>query len=513
MRAGAYRKNLRCAARRVCCALTLLLFSSCVASAQGTLEAHLSVTSAASTTRVRVEGKRAEGATAWSFRNTYAGATNLSARLENLTLADESGADVAVRQLAPGEYEAARAATRFRYDLRLDPPNFFTDAAHISWLTTTRGLLMPGDLLPLPLTDAKLSFALPAGWQVSTLETRGTDGVYDVKDAEGAVFVVGQDLRERRERAGASEFTYVSAGEWAFADEDVTRIIAETLKDYEKLAGGAPSRRRALVTLLPFPNASAVPAEAWNAETRGGTVVFLTGRSPSKLAALAQVNGSLTHELFHLWIPNGLALDGDYDWFYEGFTNYVALREGMRREQLTFQDYLNALGRAFDGYKSARGAKEVSLIEASARRWSGNGSLVYHKGMLVAFLYDLTLMRETGGKKSLDEVYRELYRRAGGGAEKREDANRALTEILGALPGMSAFTEGNVLGAHEINLSTEIEPFGLRVEPGGVRTHVSVSPALARGQRDLLRKLGYNEQADGAAASRKLHETLKKRKL
>ncbi|MCA1591915.1 MAG: hypothetical protein LC754_04535 [Acidobacteria bacterium] len=298
---------------------------------------------------------------------------------------------------------------------------------------------------------------------------------------------------------------YVTAGEWAFSDEEVARSIGEILKDYEKLFGGA-SRPRALLTVLPFPGAA--PANAWSAETRGGAVVFLTGRAPSKVAALAQLNASLTHELFHFWIPNGLALEGDYDWFYEGFTNYQALREGMRREQLTFQDYLNAMGRAFDGYKAARGSKEVSLLEASQRRWSGNPSLVYHKGMLVAFLYDLTLMRGTAGKKSLDDVYRELFRRYGG-QEKRADANRAVVEALSGMPEMRAFTERYVQSAAEINLPAAIEPFGLRVEPGGVRTHVAVAAGLERGQRDLLRRLGYNERLD--AESRKLHEMLKKR--
>ena len=89
--------------------------------------------------------------------------------------------------------------------------------------------------------------------------------------------------------------------------------------------------------LLPLPQAGAA-GNLWSAETRGSTVVLVSGRLPSRLAARAQLDGALTHELFHLWVPNGLALEGEYDWFYEGFTNYVALRAGMRRGQLTFHD-------------------------------------------------------------------------------------------------------------------------------------------------------------------------------
>ncbi len=80
--------------------------------------------------------------------------------------------------------------------------------------------------------------------------------------------------------------------------------------------------------------------------------MLLSGQSPSKVAALAGLGVPLTHELFHLWVPNGLKLNGDYDWFYEGFTLYQSMRAGMRLQSLGFQDYLNALSRAFDAYKS-----------------------------------------------------------------------------------------------------------------------------------------------------------------
>jgi predicted metalloprotease with PDZ domain len=180
----------------------------------------------------------------------------------------------------------------------------------------------------------------------------------------------------------------------------------------------------------------------------------------------------------------------------------------MRRGQLTFDDYLNALGRAYDSYRSARGPKEVSLLEASQRRWSGNAALVYHKGLLVAFLYDLTLMRQTGGKSSLDAVYRELYRRYARG-ERREDGDRAVTEILGGMNGMRGFVERYVEGAAEITLPSLLGPLGLELKPGGARTHVGVADSLEPAQRELLRKLGYNEGRD--AESRKLHERLRER--
>ncbi len=487
--------------------LPLLLSLLCVGASASARSLDVKVTVlSASPARVRVEGRREAGATAWSFRDSYAGAVGLAGRIENLSLADEGGAAVSFRQLAPGQFTSAKAATRFSYEMKLEPPSFISDASHVSWLASDRGLIMPGDILPLPLADARVELVLPAGWSVSTVEAKNADGSFDAGDAERSVFVVGRGLRERRGHAGRMALTLATAGEWAFTDAEASDAAEEVLKIYEDVTGGLPAPR-AMLALLPPPQA--VAGSVWNAETRGSTVVLLSGSLPSKLAALAQLNGAITHELFHLWVPNGLKLGGEYDWFYEGFTNYEALRVAMRRGQLTFPNYLDALGREFDAYKSARGGREVSLVEASRQRWSGSTALVYHKGMLVAFFYDLALMRETGGRSSLEAVYRELFRRYGPQGVRTEDGNRAVVEALGAMPGMRDFVERQVVGASEIDLARQIEPFGLRVEPGGARTHVGVAASLERPQRELLRKLGYNEEAD--AESRKLHEQLKKR--
>lgn len=491
-----------------------LLSLTCAASAAGArtpevkalpLEVKISVTSL-SPARARVEGRRDVGATAWSFRNFYGSAAGLAERIENFTLSDESGAVVGVRKLAPGEFSAERAATRFAYDIKLEPPAFASDAAHVSWLDPNRGLLMPGDTLPQPLAGARVTLQLPSGWNVSTAEPKGAGGAYELSDAGGAVFAVGRDLRVRQGRSGRMAFTLATAGEWAFDDAEAAESVEEILDIYRDLTRAVPAERAAVV-LLPLPPSS--PGNLWSAETRGATVVLMSGRLPSKLAAKAQLDGSLTHELFHVWVPNGLALEGEYDWFYEGFTNYVALRAGMRRGQLTFNDYLNALGREFDAYRAARGgAPETSLVEASRRRWAGAASLVYHKGMLVAFLYDLTLMRATGGKTSLEDAYAELFRRHPRGGASAE-GNRAVGEILGAMPGMYDFVGRYVEGADELSLATLTEPFGLRVEPGGARTHVGVAPSADARQRELLRKLGYNEKLD--AEAKRLHESMKRR--
>jgi hypothetical protein len=477
----------------------LLIIVSASAAHGETLKAQITVLSVAPA-RVRIVGERSMPTRAWSFRNMYASAMNLGERIEKLTLADASGADVPVRKLAPGEYESASAATRFVYEMNLDAPLFEGDAAHVSWLTTERGFLMLGDLLPLSTSEkdgvkasASLRFVLPVNWTIAGGVHASSDGAFEVEDAEAAIFFVGQNLREKRQRIGAMEFTYVTAGDWAFSDEDVADLAASILKDHAGTFGGT-AQSRAMLVLAPFPRAAG--ADHWSAETRGGTVTLLVGKSPSRTAALAQLSFPLAHELFHLWIPNGLALDGNYDWFYEGFTLYQALRATVRLDLLTFQDYLNALGRAFDAYKSAQGRGELSLLDASERRWTVSPALVYNKGMLAAFLYDLSLRQKTKGKRSLDDVYRELYR-LHNASQSRVDGNRAALAALNNAGEMQELTRRYIEGTSAIDLGAAIAPFGLVVESFGARTRISVGATLSGAQRDLLRKFGYNEKLDG----------------
>ncbi|HLL76185.1 MAG TPA: hypothetical protein VK421_13075 [Pyrinomonadaceae bacterium] len=437
--------------------------------------------------RVKVSGRRIAPATAWSFRNAHAGVLGLAERIENLSLADEQGSAVPARKLAPGEYEAARPATRFAYDVRLDPPADNNSAAHVSWLTPSHGLLMTGDLLPLPHGRARLHLIPPSGW-------KGTDppvtalGTFGVADTEAAVFLIGPDVRAQRATIRGSELTLAFAGDWAFEDKEAVEVITQIFNEHGRSFGGAP-RGGSTVIIAPHPRPSA-PSQ-WSAEARGQTVTLLIGRAPTRLSALARLTAPLTHEIFHLWAPNGLGLSGDYAWFYEGFAVYQALRVGVRLGHLNFNDYLDALARTYDGYRREAARDDVSLIEASSRRWSGSNALLYQKGALVAFLYDLELRRRTGGKRTLDDALRELYQRGSNSAQG--DGNTAATKALdAALGGGANFTQRYVGSVHKIDLAEELRPYGLTVGAGPARARITVSEPLTGAQRALLRQIGYN---------------------
>ncbi|MFL6207675.1 MAG: hypothetical protein ACJ74W_02425 [Pyrinomonadaceae bacterium] len=454
------------------------------------MEAHLNVVSL-TPPRISVAGRRDRPATVWSFRTTYAGLLGLGARIERLTLSDAQDIPIEVRQLAPGEYEAARPAVGFRYEVKLDPPAADADAAHVSWLTSERGILMPGDLLPLPAAGAKLRLSLPAGWRSVALAEQGADGLYELAQAEASVIMVGPELHRRQGHAGALAYTLATAGDWAFTDEDAAHIVQEILQEHVRATDAVP-RKDALVIVAPFPRP--VAPHVWSAETRGGTVLMLAGRAPAKTAALAQLSMPLAHELFHLWVPNGLALTGDYDWFFEGFTLYESVRAGVRLGYLSFQNYLDNLALAFDRTRSAREAASLSLLDASHRRWSDPAASVYDRGMLVAYLYDLDVRRQTNGKRSIDDLYRALFRQSHTSTAGR-DGNETVLELMNMVAGGQTLTEPLIKDRGAFDLAAAIAPYGLQVAAEGARTRVSIVPQLSHAQRELLKQIGYNETA------------------
>src|SRR2546423_6076003 len=137
--------------------------------------------------RVIVEGSSAP-AIAWSFLDSYASVVGLANRIERFTLFDEGGNEIQVRKIAPGQFDSARSAVRFRYEVSLKPPALAMDSAMVSWLNQEHGLLMLADLLPLSLdknggSSAIIRFTLPDQWRVYSSEVERNQNEFEVRDA------------------------------------------------------------------------------------------------------------------------------------------------------------------------------------------------------------------------------------------------------------------------------------------------------------------------------------------
>ena len=257
------------------------------------------------------------------------------------------------------------------------------------------------------------------------------------------------------------------------------------MKKYRGLTGfSLPGKSVIMIAPLPV----AVGSTKWRAETRGSTVVLLM----DPLAAIPNWKGQLgvifTHEVLHLWVPNSLKLAGDYDWFFEGFTLYTALRTALELKIINFKEFLNTLARVYDSYLSY--ADNLSLIEASERRWTTPGSFVYDKGMLVAFLYDLMVRKESGGKTTLSDRYRSLFN---GGVADDAQGNEVIIKLLGSSPAVSDFARLYIETGKELELEKVLPAYGLQLDSTGASSQLTVSRAVNAEQQRLLRSLGYRD--------------------
>ena len=432
---------------------------------------------------MKVEAELSTPARSWSFRNSYAGALGFADRVKDFNATTASGDDAGAKKSASGEFRSERDATRISYKVDLAVASA-TDVPHISWLTSGRGFLMFADLLPRDIERLTAEFKLLFGSTVESAISPDKNGRYEVLEPENAVFLVGSELRKKSDTISGMELAYVVSGTWPFKDDRVFEGASQVIKHYLALTRHRLPQRSAIM-IAPF---HLSPAATWKAETRGSTLVLLIDPDAHFGTWVGQLKVIFTHELLHLWVPNSLKLEGDYDWFFEGFTLYMALQTAINLKIIDFKEFLGTLSGVYDLYRSH--PDDRSLIEASETRWTSPSTNVYVKGMLVAFLYDLKIRKESGGKAVLADRYRELF---DGRVAANANANEAIIAVLDAAPAMSGFGKLYVETNTKLELEQLLPAYGLRVDSSGKPSQLQVNGNLSPEQKQLLRSLGYRD--------------------
>ncbi len=422
----------------------------------------------------------------WSFLNSIAGAENLGARVSDFRLFDERRRAVSVKKLADGEYWASTATT-FSYRVSAKPLSKASSMSHVSWLANEQGILMLADLLPQNIANkqiiaARIKIELPPNWKIMSGEKHTGENEFFVGNIGKSVFLVGKNWRELK----TANLNLAISGERQFSDAEALSSANEVYEEYRKLFGEIPAEK-AEIFLISFPKD--VKFGRWTAETRGANLTIISAEMPFKSQAVQRLHEQLRHELFHLWLPNRLALSGNYDWFYEGFTVYQALKIGVVMNRIRFEDFLDTLAQAynFDSFQN----RKFSLIESSKNRWNGADNPLYARGMLAAFLIDAALLRESRGKRSIDEIFREVYRKHRIPSAPT-DGNQAVLNILQNYSEINQTVENYINGAEPIKWKTDLETFGIEAIEENSAVRLAVKQNLSGRQKDLLDKLGYN---------------------
>ena len=460
--------------------LCVLICAACVSvNADGRSRVTISIPA---TGQIRVEAELSSPTRSWSFRNAYAGALGLAERVDEFQAFAEAGKDARAKKSATGEFRSDLDASRIVYTVRLSNPRA-SDLPHVSWLADDRGFLMFADLIPVDITSVSAQFVLPTAWTVESSIAPDANGLYEVTAPEKSVFFLGRSLRKASKSAGGMLLETVVNGAWRFSEDDALKAATEVMGRYLALTGfRLPGKSAIMIAASPVGLGNSI----WKAETRGSSVVVLMDPSARSKNSLGQLRVIFTHELLHLWVPNSLKLGGDYDWFFEGFTLYMALRTALELKVINFKGFLTTLSGVYDVYVAHAGT--LSLIEESERRWTTVGSQVYVKGMLVAFLYDLMVRRESGGKTTLAAIYRDLFN---GGVTDNADGNEAIIRVLGSSPACRDFVKAYVENSKEIELEKLLPAYGLELDTSGKTSQLRVSRELDEDQKQLLRSLGY----------------------
>jgi predicted metalloprotease with PDZ domain len=426
----------------------------------------------------------------FAFARLIVGTDNLGERISDLTLTDRENRQIPVKKLIAGEYLAENEATNWDYKIDLKQTGDFTSKAHISWLKDEQGILMLGDLLPqffakneLPIS-ARIKFILPENWKIIGSKKSDNLNVFEVEDIEKAVFAIGKNWREREIKLGNFAVNLAIFGEWRFSDEEAESITKEILESYKQIFSEFPNEK-AQVNFVPVENNFG----RWEAETRANTLTIVSGDMAFQKQSVQRLHEQLRHEFFHLWVPNNLALTGNYDWFYEGFTVYQSLKTGIEMNRISFSDFLATLAQAYDF--SNFSSQQISLVEASKTRKSGANSSIYAKGMLAAFLCDAAILQKSEGKRAISEVFRQVYQ-THRLPNEAQDGNIAVLNILKSHAEFRPIVENYIEGTKKIDWSESLENLGIEEIKENSSVKLKVKDKLKGRQKDLLDKLGYN---------------------
>ena len=271
-------------------------------------------------------------------------------------------------------------------------------------------------------------------WPTVADEERGPGASYtlDVTALQWLGYVVVGDVAIRRmERAGTQLELVALDDEIACSERGLQAWIFDAVDSVAMLFGGTFPRERLQVVVVPVGG-------------RGGTVYFgMAGRGGGSGVYLlldreargSELPGGWTtvHEMLHHGMPFV-----EEAWMAEGWVSYytevMRTRMGHRDEAAGWAKLAEAFARG------ERGGRGITLQATSDNMHETFAyQRVYWGGAAIAFLTDVALREDSGGKLSLDDAMAELRRCCGDASNKWSAAE--LLQRLDAWYGKPLFSE------------------------------------------------------------------------
>jgi predicted metalloprotease with PDZ domain len=321
---------------------------------------------------------------------------------------------------------AGRKQIRVEFDYRADilALNQAKITKDFAFFTGTQLFLMADGHRTSP---SAVRFAVPDGWKItSALRETSDPARFTAPDYDTLVdspTEMGRFDVTRFEVEGKPHY-FIATPAGAFSSEKsrkFTEMLAKVAVAQSAIFGGLPYEKYVYFYFFASPESNAGGA----LEHQNSHVSFAP---PGDVAEPENMIGTASHEFFHAWNVKRIRpiemWPYDYSredetpllWVSEGFTNYYGIIGTYRAGFTSREAFVERAAAAMSDIENNPARNFISPASASVSTWLGYDTPVafgisyYTQGQNLAALLDLSLRHDSGGRASLDDVMRALYR-------------------------------------------------------------------------------------------------------
>jgi hypothetical protein len=397
-----------------------------------------------------------------SFPSRIASVSFASDRIVSVELSDGQGPWMEARRLSPFVFSVSEGISAVRLIVAVGIQEDPFSNPYVSWMKDGATALILSDLLPL-------EFNGPVSVRISgESQRRSFDRV------ESAVVTASGETGAWKREGG---LRMGRIGEWPIEQDVAFSVVREILSHYSERIG---SLQGGLTEIL-LVRVSDTPGR-WSARTVGSTVILFSSGMPFQSQEVQRFHEQMRHELFHLWIPNSLGIQGDYATFYEGFALYQSLKSGVALGRIRFTDFMSTLSSAI-GIST-----RVNDAPIQSAQWGDDRESLYASGLVSAFATDVSLIASSGGRESSETFLRGFIAT---NRSRQVSAPFAIRERFDLYEGLRRYGVGSDLMLARNALVDALRLAGLQHKNG----IVAVVDKPTGAQRKVLDRLGYNTRA------------------
>ncbi len=400
--------------------------------------------------------------------------------IHNVEVTNELGKSIKIEELPDAKwrmYTSLNEKISLTYDVHLDHEDYkWSGGIDGVAYSTELGVFYTGRTLLIlngqVWKNINVDFKLPKDWSVTTPWTKESDNNYafkvsSVSDLIDAMIFAGTHKEFSLKRADF-ELVFALGTEDIIAQEEEFRNLAGGVLDYYiELMGGIPMPRPD----SPFNKAMVVisSSDATDGEVIGNNISILIKKDGDQFSKTIS-RFIFAHEFFHLWNGKSFSpISDDTEWFKEGFTNYYTIKALHHVGFLNDESYLDILSDFFfQRYNNDNGVGELSMTNGDLKH--DHWGLIYAGGMFVGISQDIIIRNATNNNKSIDNLFRNLYKKYGGSNESYslEELRSKMSELSGI--DQTAFFNTYIIGTQKIPIANYLTMAGLssKVENGNL---------------------------------------------